>query len=337
VTAKVVPPGVSAPEVAVTVTEPATAPVTIFVAMPLAAVAVPPPVIVPPPDVCAKVTTVELSDVTMLPFASSTAAVSVFVEPEATLDVSDVKASFVAVPGVKTTLVEFVIAVPLTLPVTAAVPALVDDVRVSAYVPFALSVARQSVVHAVGNVPRFVEMRTVAPPVVIALPASSLAVTVITDVLVPFAVIDPELAAIVDVAADIGPGLTVNVEVAGVSPVRDAVIVIEPASAPVTVRDAIPATAFGVPRPVTVPTPAVLANPTAPVSLVTTLLFTSSTATVSVFVEPEATLDVSDVKTSFVAVPAVNTTLVEFVIATELIVPVTFAVPALVDDVNVSV
>ena len=60
-------PVVSPPEVASIVTEPTSWPVIVLVATPLAAVAVPVPVTVPAPDCLAKVTTVELSEVTVLP------------------------------------------------------------------------------------------------------------------------------------------------------------------------------------------------------------------------------------------------------------------------------
>src|SRR5207253_3416288 len=58
------------------------------------------PVTEPAPAVCEKTTTVELSLVTTLLLASSTAAVNVLVEPEATLAAPDVNTSLVAVPGV---------------------------------------------------------------------------------------------------------------------------------------------------------------------------------------------------------------------------------------------
>ena len=85
---------------AVIVIAPVVWPVTVSEAMPPEAVAVPRPVTEPAPAVCEKTTTVELSEVTTLLFASSTAAVSVLVEPDATLLVFDVKTSFVAAPGV---------------------------------------------------------------------------------------------------------------------------------------------------------------------------------------------------------------------------------------------
>src|SRR5207248_5931730 len=74
--------------------------VTVSEATPEDAVALPSPVTEPAPAVCEKTTTVELSLVTTLLLASSTAAVNVLVEPEATLAVPEVKASLVAVPGV---------------------------------------------------------------------------------------------------------------------------------------------------------------------------------------------------------------------------------------------
>ena len=69
-------PEVSPAAVASIVIEPARAPVTVFVATPVAAVAAPGPVTVPAPDCLAKVTTVELSPVTVLPAASRSLAVS---------------------------------------------------------------------------------------------------------------------------------------------------------------------------------------------------------------------------------------------------------------------
>ena len=58
------------------VTEPASAPVIVLVATPPTAVALPVPVTVPAPDCLAKATTVELSEVTVLPAASWIVAVS---------------------------------------------------------------------------------------------------------------------------------------------------------------------------------------------------------------------------------------------------------------------
>ena len=60
-------PVVSPAEVASIVTEPARTPVIVFVATPLAAVAFPVPPTVPAPEALAKATTVELSEVTVLP------------------------------------------------------------------------------------------------------------------------------------------------------------------------------------------------------------------------------------------------------------------------------
>ena len=71
--------------VASIVTEPTSAPVIVLVATPLAAVAVPVPVTVPAPDCLAKLTTVVLSEVTVLPAASWSVAVRTRVAPEVRL------------------------------------------------------------------------------------------------------------------------------------------------------------------------------------------------------------------------------------------------------------
>ena len=75
------------------VTEPATFPVTVSDATPEAAVLVPSPVTDPAPAVCEKTTTVALSVTRVLPPASSTAAVSVFVDPDVTEPAPEVKTS----------------------------------------------------------------------------------------------------------------------------------------------------------------------------------------------------------------------------------------------------
>ena len=63
-------PVVSPAAVASITTEPTSAPVMVFVATPAVAMAVPVPVTVPAPDCLAKVITVVLSEVTVLPAAS---------------------------------------------------------------------------------------------------------------------------------------------------------------------------------------------------------------------------------------------------------------------------
>ena len=75
-------PVVSPAAVASIVTVPARTPVIVFVATPLEAVALPVPATVPVPDALAKATTVELSEVTVLPAASWIVAVSTRVAPE---------------------------------------------------------------------------------------------------------------------------------------------------------------------------------------------------------------------------------------------------------------
>ena len=91
-------PVVSPAAVASIVTEPTSAPVIVFVATPLAAVAVPVPVTVPAPDCLPNVMTVVLSDVTVLPAASRSVAVRTRVAPEARFVVEPVSAMSVAAP-----------------------------------------------------------------------------------------------------------------------------------------------------------------------------------------------------------------------------------------------
>ena len=85
-------PVVSPAAVASIVTEPTRAPVIVFVATPATAVAVPVPVTVPAPDCLAKVTTVELSLLTVLPAASWIVAVSTRVAPDMRLVVAPLSA-----------------------------------------------------------------------------------------------------------------------------------------------------------------------------------------------------------------------------------------------------
>ena len=78
--------------VASIVTEPTRTPVIVLVATPEAAVAVPVPLTVPAPDCLAKLTTVVLSEVTVLPAASWIVAVSTRVAPEVRFVVAPVSA-----------------------------------------------------------------------------------------------------------------------------------------------------------------------------------------------------------------------------------------------------
>src|SRR6266545_1162420 len=113
---KVVVPLVSELALAVIVIEPASAPVTVFVAMPAEAVAAPSPVTVPVPAVLAKVTLVVLSPVRRLPAASRTSAVRSRFEPDARFEVALVKVRWSAAPA---TIVNVV--VPLVSEVALAV------------------------------------------------------------------------------------------------------------------------------------------------------------------------------------------------------------------------
>ena len=101
--------------------------------------------------------------------------------------------------------------------------------------------------------------------------------------------------------------MTEKVDVSLVRPVLEAVIVSAPAVWPVTVREATPELAVAVPRPVTVPVPAVLAKVTTVVlSPVSRLPFASRISAVSDLVEPDATLVALLVKVRWSAAPTVT-------------------------------
>ena len=91
-------PVVSPAEEASIVTGPARRPVIVVVATPLAAVALPAPLTVPTPDCLAKAITVELSDVTVFPAASSKVAVRTRVAPDVRSAVEPVKTICAAAP-----------------------------------------------------------------------------------------------------------------------------------------------------------------------------------------------------------------------------------------------
>jgi hypothetical protein len=104
--------------VACITTAPTSPPVTVFVATPEAAVAVPVPVRVPAPLCLAKVTTVELSAVTVLPAASWIVAVSTRVAPEVRLAVEPVSAICVAAPWTSTSVCTLTLLPTLSTPVS---------------------------------------------------------------------------------------------------------------------------------------------------------------------------------------------------------------------------
>jgi hypothetical protein len=272
----------------VIVTDPAVAPVTVFDATPPEAVAVPSPVTEPAPDVCAKVTTVELSLVTRLLPASRTAIVSDFVAPDATPVVDDVNESFVAAPTV--TVNELVSdarpeadAVIVTGPAVAPVTVLVATPPEAVAVPSPVTEPAPDVCPKVTTV----ELSDVSR---LLLASRTSAVSVF---------VAPESTdAVEDVKTTLlaAPGVTLKELVSDVRPEADAVIVTEPAVAPVTVFDAMPALAVAVPSPVTEPAPEVCPKlTTVELSEVSRLLFASRTSTVSDFVAPDATELVDDV------------------------------------------
>ena len=91
-------PAVRPAEVASIVTVPARSPVTVFVAIPPDAAALPVPPTVPVPDCCANAITVELSETTVFPAASRSVAVRTRVAPEVRFVVAPLSAICVAGP-----------------------------------------------------------------------------------------------------------------------------------------------------------------------------------------------------------------------------------------------
>ena len=249
-------PVVSPAEVASIVTEPARTPVTVLVATPATAVSLPVPETVPAPDCLAKATTVVLSEVTVLPAASWTVAVSRRVAPEVRFAVEPVREICAAapwttvkapsVPVVSPGEVASIVTEPARTPVIVfeATPA----TAVSLPVPLTVPVPEA-----------FAKATTVVLSEVTVLPAASLIVAVSTRV-------PPEVRSVVAPVrrAAAAPWTTVKApSVPVVRPPEMASIVTEPARTPVTVLVATPrATAVSLPVPLTLPAPEALAKAT---------------------------------------------------------------------------
>ena len=273
-------------------TEPTSWPVIVLVATPATAVSLPVPVTVPAPEALAKATTVVLSEVTVLPAASWTVAVSTRVAPEVRLVVAPVRAIWAAapwttvkapsVPVVSPAAVASIVTEPTSWPVTVfvATPATAVSLPVPVTVPAPDALAKAT---------------TVVLSEVTVLPAASLSVAVRTRVA-------PEVRLVVAPVRTMSaaaPWTTVKApSVPVVSRRRVASIVTEPTSAPVTVLVATPATAVSLPVPVTVPAPEALAKSTTVVlSEVTVLPAASWIVAVSTRVAPEVRLVVAPVRT----------------------------------------
>ena len=188
---------VSPAAVASIVTEPTSAPVIVFVATPLAAVAVPVPVTVPAPDCLPNVTTVVLSAVTVLPAASRIVAVRTRVAPEVRLVVEPVSAMWAAAPWttVKAPSVPVVrpaaVASIVTEPTSAPVIVLVATPAAAVAVPVPVTVPAPDCL---------AKVTTVVLSAVTVLPAASWIVAVRTRVA-------PEVRFVVDAAeCDLGGG-----------------------------------------------------------------------------------------------------------------------------------
>ena len=227
-------PVVSPVAVASITTGPARAPVIVFVATPLEAVALPVPVTVPAPEALAKVTMVVLSEVTVLPAASRIVAVSTRVAPEVRSAVEPVRTMSAdgpwttvkapRVPVVSPAEVASIVAVPTSAPVIVFVATPPDAVAF----PVPVTVPAPEA---------FANATTVELSEVTVLPAASWIVAVSTRVA-------PEARSAVEPVSaiwDAAPWTTVNApSVPVVSPADVASIVTEPTSWPVIVLVATP-------------------------------------------------------------------------------------------------
>ncbi len=290
-------PVVSPLAVASIATVPAAAPVTAFVAIPFAAVAVPVPVTVPVPEAFANVTTVELSEVTVFPAASTSVAVRTRASPEARSAVEPVRTTSLAVPCV-TTKLRLPVESPaepawrLTVPASAPVTVLVATPELAVAFPVPVTLPRP---------PSCAKLTTVELSVVTTFPAASVIVAVSTRV-APEARFAVEPLSAMSVAA---PGVTVKApRVPVVRPLAVACMVTEPATPPVTVFVATPFEAVSDPVPVTLPAPEAWPNETTvELSEVTVLPAASCTVAVNRRVEPEARLPTEPVRPIWAAAP----------------------------------
>ena len=221
---------------------------TVLVATPAAAVSVPVPVTVPAPEALANVTTVELSEVTVLPAASWMVAVSTRVAPEVRFVVAPVSSIWSAapwttvkaprVPVVRPAAVASIVTEPARAPVIVfvATPATAVSLPVPVTVPAPEALAKAT---------------TVELSEVTVLPAASFRVAVRTRVA-------PEVRLVVAPVRTMsaaGPWTTTKLSVPSVRPAEVASMLTVPSSAPVIVLVATPAVAVSVPVPVTVPRP----------------------------------------------------------------------------------
>src|SRR5712692_966447 len=253
---------------------PARAPVTLLETTPPEAVAVPRPVTVPAPLVFANVTTVPLSLATRLPPASRISTVSVRVFPEARSVVELMKARWSAAPATTVNVVESEVS-ELAVAVIVIEPASPLVTVCDATPPDAVAVPSPVMVPAP---PVFANVTAVVLSPATRLPPAS-RTSAVTVRVVPDLTLAVEL---VKVRWSAEPATTVNVFEPDVNEAAVAVIVVEPASPPVTVCDATPPDAVAVVSPVTVPAPLVFANVTlVELSPISWLPAASRTSTVS--------------------------------------------------------
>jgi hypothetical protein len=262
-----------------------------------------------------------------------TVAVSVTVPPTTTDGEASV--AIVGVPGLKITKASpLVIALPSIVPLTSAVPDVVELVNVAVYVPSPTSVTPVSE-------PAVELSRTVSPPEVSSFPFASSACTVIVEVDDPSAAIEPGEAEIVDVAPDAAPGAKVT----SASPLVIGLPSIVPLTSAVPDVVELVNVAVYVPSPISVTPvsePAVELKRTVSPPEVSSFPFVSSACTVTVEVDdPSAVIETGDAEIVDVAPDAAPgakvTNASPLAIAWPSIVPLTSAVPDVVELVSVAV
>ena len=298
-------------------TAPTSWPVIVLVATPATAVAVPVPVTVPAPDCLAKLTTVVLSEVTVLPAASRIVAVSTRVAPEVRLVTAPVSEICVAAPWttVKEPSVPVVrppaVASMTTAPTRTPVIVLVATPLAAVAVPVPLTVPAPDCLP---------KVTTVVLSEVTVLPAASWIVAVSTRVA-------PEVRLVTAPVSEIcvaAPWTTVKEpSVPVVRPPAVASITTAPTSTPVIVFVATPFVTVAVPVPLTVPAPDCFENVITVEELVTAMFpLASLIVAVSTRVAPEVRLVTAPVSPICVAAPCTRTSVVRLTVLPTLSRPV---------------
>src|ERR1041384_2573245 len=283
--------------------------------------------------------------VRLLPAASLACRVSVTVPPDmiVPLDTDTTEVVAEAAPAVtvicgRTVLTGVAL---IVAPIVVGVPDRIP-VNVAVYVPSPLSVAGLGAIDPVLMPPPLELVNaTVAPPVVIRLPAASFACSV--SVLVPPERIDPLETDTTDAAAEIGPGFTVidgAAVLTGVAPIVAWIAVAEPAVTPVKIAVYVPSPLSVVEPIVPVLVPPRRENATIAPPVERMFPAASFACSVSVLVAPERMLPLDTVTVEVTAEirPGVTVTVGSAVLTgvALIVAPIFVAVPA-TRPVNVAV